>query len=92
MNEKQDWYTKPKISPNDFDKLEMRVAEVLSAKEAIGARRPSRIFELDLGSLGIRKSVGQYILVPEDELVGKKVIVCCNLGRHGSFHRYSHRT
>ena len=58
----------------------MRVAEVLSAKEAVGARIPSRVFELDLGPLGRRQSVGQYALLAEEDLVSKKVVVCCNLG------------
>lgn len=80
MNKEQAWYTESQISFDDFKKIEMRVAEVLSAKEAIGARYPSRVFELDLGPLGKRQSVGQYMLVPEDELLGKRVIVCCNLG------------
>ena len=72
--------TKPQISFGDFERVDMRVAEVLSAKEAVGARIPSRVFELDLGPLGKRQSVGQYALLAEDYLVGKKVVVCCNLG------------
>jgi tRNA-binding protein len=73
-------HIKSQISFDDFEKLDMRVAEVLSAKEAQGARKPSRVFELDLGSFGTRQAVGQYMLVPEEDLVGKKVVVCCNLG------------
>jgi tRNA-binding EMAP/Myf-like protein len=72
--------TQPEISKDDFEKVDMRVAEVLSAKATEGLRAPSRVFELDLGPLGPRQSVGQYALVREEDLVGKKVIVCINLG------------
>ncbi len=68
------------ISFKEFEKVDLRVAQVLSADMATGTRSPCRILELDLGPLGVRTSVGQYALVPVEELLGKKVIVCCNMG------------
>lgn len=60
--------------------LEIRVAKVLSAKLAEGTHQPCRVFRLDVGSLGEKTSVGQFTIVPEEDLVGRNVVVCCNLG------------
>jgi tRNA-binding protein len=68
------------ISFDTFQSVDLRVAQILSAEMAMGTRTPSCILRLDLGPLGIRVSIGQYALVPTDQLIGKKVIVCCNLG------------
>jgi len=57
--------------------LEPRVALVESAPLTEGTRKPSRFFTLDLGERGKRTSVGQFALIDEQELVGRKVIVCC---------------
>ncbi len=58
----------------------MRVGRVLSAAMAVGTRAPSRVVALDLGPLGTLQSVAQLALVPENELVGRNVVVCINLG------------
>jgi tRNA-binding protein len=71
---------KQQITFGKFENVDMRVARVISARPAEGATKPSRVFELDLGELGTRTSVGQYALVPESELVGRNVIACINLG------------
>ena len=71
---------KSQITFGKFENIDMRVAKVLSARMAEGTRFPSRVFELDLGHLGPRTSVGQYALVPEEELVGQNLIACINLG------------
>ena len=71
---------KPDVSYETFASLDMRVALVVSAERTDGTRAPSRELILDLGSHGQRRSVGQYAMVPEEELVGRKVIACCNLG------------
>jgi len=70
----------PDVSFDIFQKLDFRVAEVVSAKLTEGTRAPCRELVLDLGPLGKRVSIGQYALIPEQELVGKRVIACCNLG------------
>ena len=71
---------KQKITFGKFENVDMRVARVLSACAADGAAAPSRYLELDLGHLGPRTSVGQFALVPEEEMVGRNVVCCINLG------------
>ncbi len=69
----------PVVSFEAFLKLDFRVARVMEAGLAEGTRVPSRVLMLDLGFLGTRTSVAQFALVPEEEMVGRKVVVCCNL-------------
>src|SRR4051812_954678 len=71
---------KPQITVGKFSNVDMRVAKVVSAPLAEGTRSPCRVITLDLAHLGTRTSVGQYALIPEDELVGSNVIACINLG------------
>jgi tRNA-binding protein len=71
---------RPPVSFADFEKVDMRVGRVLSAAMAVGTRAPSRVVALDLGPLGTLQSVAQLALVPENELVGRNVVVCINLG------------
>src|SRR4051812_29316884 len=71
---------KPPIDFGQFANVDMRVALVISAPLAEGTRNPCRIIHLDLGHMGKLRSVGQFALVPEEQLIGRKVIACCNLG------------
>jgi tRNA-binding protein len=71
---------KPRVTFGKFANVDMRVAQVLAAPLGEGTKNPCRIFDLDLGHLGRLRSVGQFALVPVEELVGRKVVVCCNLG------------
>jgi tRNA-binding protein len=71
---------KAQITFGKFANVDMRVAKVLEAPLAAGTRNPCRVFKLDLGPLGTRRSVGQYALVEESDLVGRSVVVCVNLG------------
>ena len=71
---------KPTVGFAQFAVLDMRVAQVLDAPMAKGTQKPCRVFELDLGHLGRLHAVGQFALVPIEQLVGRKLIVCCNLG------------
>lgn len=71
---------KDTITFGKFQNVDMRVAVVRAVIETTEARFPSRILELDLGELGTRKSVGQFALVDEADLVGSKVVACVNLG------------
>ena len=68
------------ITFGKFENVDLRVARVVAAARAEGTKAPSRVLVLDLGYLGARTSVGQYALVPEDELVGRNVVACVNLG------------
>ena len=71
---------KPAITFGKFANVDMRAAQVQSAAMAEGTAKPCRVLTLDVGHLGSRISVGQFALIPEEELVGLKVVVCCNLG------------
>jgi tRNA-binding protein len=71
---------KQQITSGKFQNVDLRVARVLSAPLAEGTRFPSRVVRLDLGHLGERTSIGQFALIPEDELVGLHVVACINLG------------
>jgi len=70
---------KPQITFGKFDNIDMRVAKVISAPMAQETRNPCRVITLDFGSLGQRKSVGQYALIDEKDLVGHNVVACINL-------------
>ncbi|WP_457651366.1 tRNA-binding protein [Rhodocaloribacter sp.] len=70
----------PDVPFEAFLKLDFRVARVTHAPPAEGLRAPSRVLTLDFGPLGVRTSVAQFALVPEAEMVGRKVVACCNLG------------
>jgi tRNA-binding protein len=67
------------ITFGKFQDVDLRAARVGTAGMASATRFPSRLLELDLGPLGARRSVGQYALLEEDELVGALVVVCANL-------------
>ncbi len=71
---------KPEVSFAIFEQLDWRVARIISADIAPGTRAPSRRLELDLGRLGRRVAIGQFALIPAEELVDRRVIVCSNLG------------
>lgn len=71
---------KQQITFGKFDNVDLRVARVIEAPLAEGTRHPTRLFRLDVGSLGELRSVGQFALVDQDDLVGSHVVVCVNLG------------
>jgi tRNA-binding protein len=71
---------KPQISFGKFSNVDMRVAKVLDASMAEGTKNPCRVFDLDVGHLGRMRSIGQFALVPAEQLVGHNVVICCNLG------------
>jgi tRNA-binding protein len=71
---------KPQITFGKFQNVDLRVARVLAAPLADGTRYPTRVFRLDVGPLGELRSVGQFALVDEAELIGRHVVVCVNLG------------
>lgn len=77
---RKDLPLKPRITFGKFANVDLRVAQVVSAPLAEGTAKPCRLLRLDLGPLGELISVGQFALVPESELIGRKLIACCNLG------------
>ena len=67
------------VSIADFAKLELRVAQILSA-EAIPKAKKLLLLEVDLGEHGKRQVVaGLAEAYKPESIVGKKVIMVCNL-------------
>ncbi len=56
----------------------MRVGRIVSAPNTVGTRYPSRLITLDAGTLGSFVSVGQFALLSEEELIGRKVVFVAN--------------
>jgi tRNA-binding protein len=68
------------ISWNDFEKVELRVGQVISAEAFPEARKPAYVLHVDFGEqIGTRKSSAQITdLYGPDELVGKLVVAVVN--------------
>ncbi len=65
----------------DFDKVDVRVGTILSAKPNKRSRNPSYVLEIDFGSeLGVKNSSAQITKVyAAEDLIGKQVLCCVNL-------------
>ncbi|MCX6774731.1 MAG: tRNA-binding protein [DPANN group archaeon] len=67
------------ISWGDFEKVDMRVGTILSAKINEGAKKPSYALKIDFGPLGIKESSAQITkLYKTNELVGKQIVAVVN--------------
>ena len=71
---------KEQITYDIFDKVDIRLGTVLSAKKNEKARKPSLVVEVDFGKeIGIKQSSAQIThYYNEENLVGKQVIGVCN--------------
>lgn len=72
--------TKPAIAIDDFDKVELKVAEVITVQKLKGADKLLQ-FRLDAGDADHRQilsGIAKWYPEPE-ELIGKKVIIVGNL-------------
>ena len=71
---------KEQITYDSFDKVDVRIGTVISAKKNEKARKPSLIIEVDFGKeIGIKQSSAQIThYYNEETLVGKQVIGVCN--------------
>ena len=69
------------IHYSTFEKLDLRVGTILSAKEFTKAKKPAYQLKIDFGPLGILQSSAQitkrYAL---EELKGKQLIAVVNIG------------
>ena len=71
---------KQEITYEDYNKIEIKVGTIISAKKNEKARKPSLIIEVDFGNeIGIKQSSAQITdYYNEENLKGKQVIGVCN--------------
>jgi tRNA-binding protein len=71
---------KEQITYDVFDKIDIRLGTVISAKKNEKARKPSLVVEVDFGNeIGIKQSSAQIThYYNEENLLGKQVIGICN--------------
>ena len=71
--------TKPEISWQDFEKIDIRVGTIISVTDFEKARNPSYQLEIDFGDLGNRKSSAQITaLYSKEDLIGKQILAVVN--------------
>jgi tRNA-binding protein len=68
------------ITWEDFEKIELRVGTLISARLNEKARKPAYVLEIDLGPVGLKTSSAQitahYRL---EDLPGRQVLCVCNV-------------
>jgi tRNA-binding protein len=80
MTSTSDNASKPTITWQDFQQVELRVGRVLSAQPLPQARQPALVLQVDFGAeIGIKKSSAQITAHYRPEtLVGKLVVAVTN--------------
>ncbi|HHV41262.1 MAG TPA: tRNA-binding protein [Clostridiaceae bacterium] len=65
----------------DFDKVDVRIGTIISAKPNKRSKNPSYVLQIDFGEeLGVKNSSAQITDVyTEEDLIGKQVACCVNL-------------
>ena len=67
------------INWSDFEKTDIRVGTILSAKELLKAKKPAYVLRIDFGELGIKTSSAQITVHYQIEnLIGKQIIAVMN--------------
>jgi len=71
--------TKPEISWQDFEKINIRCGTIISVNDFEKAKNPSYQLEIDFGDLGIKKSSAQITsLYSKEDLLGKQILAVVN--------------
>ena len=70
----------PTIGWDDFERVDLRVGRVLSARVFAEARKPAYVLDVDFGpAIGVRRSSAQITdLYTPDSLVGRLVVAVVN--------------
>lgn len=67
------------INFSDFQKIEMRVGEIVDVQEFPKARKPAYQLKVNLGAeIGIKRTSAQATNYPMQSLLGKKIICVAN--------------
>lgn len=67
------------IEWQDFEKVELRVGTIRTARPNEQASKPAYVLEVDLGELGIKTSSAQLTAHYScEQLVGRQVLCVCN--------------
>ncbi|MDR7022836.1 tRNA-binding protein [Pseudomonas peli] len=67
------------IEWQDFEKVELRVGTIRTARPNEKANKPAYVLEVDLGELGIKTSSAQLTAHYScEQLVGRQVLCVCN--------------
>ncbi len=67
------------IEWQDFERVELRVGTLLSARINDKAIKPAYVLEVDLGELGVKTSSAQLTAhYSAEELIGRQVLCVCN--------------
>lgn len=71
--------TKPEITFEDFNKVDIRVGTIIEVSDFPKAKKPAYQLIIDFGDLGIKKSSAQITqLYPKNELLNKQVLAIVN--------------
>ena len=71
--------TKPEITFEDFNKVDIRVGTIIEVTDFPKAKKPAYQLMIDFGDLGIKKSSAQITqLYPKNELLNKQVLAIVN--------------
>ncbi len=70
---------RPEVMIDDFEKIDIRVGKILSAKQLPKAKKPAYALEIDFGPLGIKHSSAQItVYYTPETLVGKRILAVVN--------------
>ena len=66
------------LKEETFDKLEVRLGQVIRVEETLTAPKKAYKMQIDFGKFGIKTSVGRFTQHPPEEILGKFVLGVLN--------------
>ncbi|MFD1294142.1 tRNA-binding protein [Lutibacter holmesii] len=70
---------KPKITFEDFSKIDLRIGTIIAVEDFPKARKPAYQLTIDFGDLGVKKSSAQITQrYTKDDLIGKQITAIVN--------------